>query len=421
MPDDNNILMNVSILVFLLAMSAYFSASETAFSSANKTRLRALAEKGNKTAALAFRLSENYDRLLSTILIGNNIVNIAMASIGTIFFVSLFQNDPELGATLSTIVITIVVLIFGEISPKSIAKDFPERFCIFSAPLLQLLIWVFHPFCYLFSQWKKLLSKMFHLQRDNKISQEELLMFVKEVQQDGSIDKEDGELLRNAIEFSDLEAKDILTPRVKLEALPSTCTKEELARKFQETKFSRLLIYDDNIDHIVGVIHQKMFYVGTGITDRPLRDIIKPVIFVFLNEKISDLMKKLQKKQVQVAVVLDEYAGTCGIVTMEDILEELVGDIWDEHDDVEEHFKKVSENVYHVNASIHLSDFCDFFDVKIDSKMVSLNGWILEYFRTIPEAGSSFDYENLQIKVLSSERRCISELEIVVKNEQPEE
>ena len=211
------------------------------------------------------------------------------------------------------------------------------------------------------------------------------------------------------------------TPRVKLEALPSTCTKEELARKFQETKFSRLLIYDDNIDHIVGVIHQKMFYVGTGITDRPLRDIIKPVIFVFLNEKISDLMKKLQKKQVQVAVVLDEYAGTCGIVTMEDILEELVGDIWDEHDDVEEHFKKVSENVYHVNASIHLSDFCDFFDVKIDSKMVSLNGWILEYFRTIPEAGSSFDYENLQIKVLSSERRCISELEIVVQNEQPEE
>ncbi len=416
MPDDSNIITNIGVLFLLLAMSAYFSASETAFSSANRTRLKALAEKGNRTAALALKLSENYDRLLSTILIGNNIVNIAMASIGTIFFVKLL-NDNELGTTVSTVVITIVVLIFGEISPKSIAKDFPERFAIFSAPFLQFLIWIFHPFCYLFTQWKKLLSKIFRLQRDNKISQEELLMFVKEVQQEGSIDQNDGELLQNAIEFSDLEAKDILTPRVKLEALPSTCTKEELAKKFQETKFSRLLIYDDNIDHIVGVIHQKMFYVGTGITDRPLRDIIKPVIFVFLNEKIDDLMRKLQKKQVQVAVVLDEYAGTCGIITMEDILEELVGDIWDEHDDVEEHFKKVSDNVFHVNASVHLSDFCDFFDVKIDSRMVSLNGWLLEYFRTIPEAGTSFDFENLNIKVLSSERRCISQIEITVQPE----
>ena len=407
---------NIGVLILLLAMSAYFSASETAFSSANRTRLKALAEKGNRAAALALKLSENYDRLLSTILIGNNIVNIAMASIGTIFFVKRLK-DNELGTTVSTVVITIVVLIFGEISPKSIAKDFPERFAIFSAPFLQFLIWIFHPFCYLFTQWKKLLSKIFRLQRDNKISQEELLMFVKEVQQEGSIDQNDGELLQNAIEFSDLEAKDILTPRVKLEALPSTCTKEELAKKFQETKFSRLLIYDDNIDHIVGVIHQKMFYVGTGITDRPLRDIIKPVIFVFLNEKIDDLMRKLQKKQVQVAVVLDEYAGTCGIVTMEDILEELVGDIWDEHDDVEEHFKKVSDNTYHVNASVHLSDFCDFFDVKIDSRMVSLNGWLLEYFRTIPEAGTSFDFENLNIKVLSSERRCISQIEITVQPE----
>ena len=409
-------LTSIGGMIFLLAMSAFFSASETAFSSANRTRLRAMMEKGSRGARLALKLADQYDRLISTILIGNNIVNIALASLGTMFFVKYFGD--ELGATLSTIIITLSVLVFGEISPKSIAKDCPEPIALFSAPLLQFLLWVFAPFCSFFSLWKKVLSKLLKLNSNTKISQEELLMFVEEVQQDGSINKSDGELLRNAIEFSDVEAKDILTPRVKLEALPSNCTKEELARRFQETKFSRLLIYDGTIDHIVGVIHQKMFYVGTGVTEKPLKDIIRPVIFVFQNEKISSLMKKLQQKQVQVAVVLDEYAGTCGIVTMEDILEELVGDIWDEHDDVEDFFKKTNENIYQVNAAVHLSDFCDFFGVKIDSDMVSLNGWVLEHFHSIPKPGDSFEYENLKIMVLVSEHRRITLLE--VKRKEPE-
>ena len=407
---ESGLLTNIVVLIFLLAMSAYFSASETAFSSANRTRLKTLIEKGSRRAKLALKLSDEYDRLLSTILIGNNIVNIAMASLGTMLFVKYYGD--ELGATLSTVVITVAVLIFGEISPKSIAKDCAESFAIFSAPFLQLLIWLLAPFCFLFSQWKKVLSRLLKLDNDSKISQAELLMFVEEVQQDGSINKNDGELLRNAIEFSEVEAKDILTPRVKLEALPSTCTKEEVARLFQETKFSRLLIYDGTIDHIVGVIHHKMFYVGCGITEKPLKDIIRPVLFVFQNEKISSLIKKLQQKQVQVAVVLDEYAGTCGIVTMEDILEELVGDIWDEHDDVEEFFRKTAENVYHVNASVHLSDFCDYFGIKIDSDMVSLNGWVLEHFHSIPNIGDSFEYEDLKIMVLASEHRRITLLEV---------
>ena len=407
---ESGLLPNIGILVFLLAMSAYFSASETAFSSVNRTRLKTLIEKGSRSAKLALKLSDEYDRLISTILIGNNIVNIAMASLGTMLFVKYYGD--ELGTTLSTVVITIAVLIFGEISPKSIAKDCAESFAIFSAPFLQFLIWILTPVCFLFSAWKKILSKLLKLDNDSRISQAELLMFVEEVQQDGSINKNDGELLRNAIEFSDVEVKDILTPRVKLEALPSNCSKEDVARLFQETKFSRLLIYDGTIDHIVGVIHHKMFYVGAGITEKPLKDIIRPVLFVFQNEKISSLIKKLQQKQVQVAVVLDEYAGTCGIVTMEDILEELVGDIWDEHDDVEEFFKKVSENLYHVNAAVHLSDFCDFFGVKIDSDMVSLNGWVLEHFHSIPKAGDSFEYEDLKITVLASEHRRIALLEV---------
>ena len=416
---SDSLVTNISILIFLLAMSAYFSASETAFSSMNRTRMKALAEKGNRRANLALRLSDEYDRLLSTILIGNNIVNIAMASIGTMLFVHYYGDD--LGTTLSTVTITIVVLIFGEISPKSIAKDCPEKFAILASPFLQLLVWILNPICIFFSSWKKYLAKFLRLQNDNKISQEELLMFVDEVQQEGTIDKNDGELLRNAIEVPDLEAKDILTPRVKLEALPSTATKEEIAERFSETKFSRLLIYDGTIDHIVGVVHQKMFYVGTGITDKPLKAILKPVIFVFQNEKIGNLMRKLQQKQIQIAVVLDEYAGTCGIVSMEDILEELVGEIWDEHDDVEEHFQKCSEHVYSVDASVHLSDFCDFFCVKIDSRMVSLNGWVLEQFSSIPKVGDFFEHENLLIKVTATEHRRITRLEITKKQQEEEQ
>ena len=318
------------IMAGCLILSAYFSATETAFSSANTTRLKTLAEKGNKRAALVCRLLERYDRLLSTILIGNNIVNIATASIGTVLFV---KHYGDAGATISTVVVTVVVLIFGEISPKSIAKDCAEQCAMLSAPMLQILIWVFTPLNAIFSLWKKLLAKVFHLKSDNKMSQEELLMLVDEVQQDGSIDKNEGELLKNAIDFSEQRAEDILIHRTDLAALPVTATKEEVAALFTETKYSRLLIYQDSIDNILGTIHQKDFYVGCGVTDKPLRDIILPPVYALEMESISLLLKKLQQAKTHVAVVVDEYGGTCGIVTMEDILEELVGEIWDEHDE----------------------------------------------------------------------------------------
>ena len=242
-----------------LLLSAYFSATETAFSSASTTRLKTLAEKGNANAALACELLEQYDRLLSTILIGNNIVNIATASIGTVLFV---RHYGDAGATISTVVVTVVVLIFGEISPKSIAKDCAERFAMFSAPILRVLIWVLLPLNLLFSLWKKLLAKVFRLNSESKMSQEELLMLVDEVQQGGSIDRSEGELLRNAIEFSEQQAKDILIHRVDLAALPVTASREETAALFTNTKYSRLLVYQDSIDHILGTIHRKDFYVG---------------------------------------------------------------------------------------------------------------------------------------------------------------
>ena len=401
----------IIIMAVCLLLSAYFSATETAFSSANVTRLKMLAEKGNSRAALACRLLERYDKLLSTILIGNNIVNIAMASLATALFVKSFGDA---GATLSTIVVTVVVLIFGEISPKSIAKDCAENWAMTAAPFLRCLIWLLMPLNALFSLWKKLLARMFHLDGDNKMSPEELLMLVNEVQQEGSIDKDEGDLLKNAIGFSEQEAQDILIHRVDLAALPVDATKEEVADLFTQTKYSRLLIYREDIDHIIGTIHQKDFYVGCGVTDKPLEEILSPVMFVLENEPISLLLKKLQLAKTQVAVVVDEYGGTCGIVTMEDILEELVGEIWDEHDEVIEEFRKQSDGSYLVACSADLDDLYDLFDMKpgqeYDASTVS--GWVMEEIGRVPDVGDRFQADGLDVCVTRVEHRRVMEIRV---------
>ena len=399
----------IIIMAVCLMLSAYFSATETAFSSANTTRLRTLAEKGSGNAALALKLLEQYDRLLSTILIGNNIVNIATASIGTVLFV---KHYGDAGATISTVVVTVVVLIFGEISPKSIAKDCAEKCAMLSAPILQVLIWVLMPLNLLFSLWKKLLAKVFRLNGDSKMSQEELLMLVNEVQQDGSIDRDEGELLKNAIGFSEQEAQDILIHRVDLAALPVTASKEEVAALFTQTKYSRLLIYQDSIDHILGTVHQKDFYVGCGVTEQPLSAIISPPVFALENEPIRLLLKKLQQAKTHVAVVVDEYGGTCGIVTMEDILEELVGEIWDEHDEEEVFLRKTAPDTYTVDAGMDFDDFAEFFRLKTDSEMVSVSGWVMEQFGRVPAAGDSFTFENLAVQVTKVENHRIEEIQV---------
>ena len=274
---DSTLIQQIIAMIFLVIMSAYFSATETAFSSLNKTRLKTLIEKGNKRAELTYNLSENYDKLISTILIGNNIVNIAVASIGTVLFVKYYG---DMGATISTIVITVAVLIFGEITPKSIAKNNPEGFAMFAAPLLRIFIWLFAILNVLFTGWTKLITTLFKLENDTKVSQEELLLFVEEVEQEGSLDEDEGELIRNAIEFNEREAEDILTHRTDLVALPLEADKSEFAKAFHETKFSRLLVYTDNIDNIVGVVHQKDFYTDEGITNATIESIMTPPIFV---------------------------------------------------------------------------------------------------------------------------------------------
>lgn len=407
----------IMIMAVCLIFSAYFSATETAFSSANTTKLKTLAEKGSSRAALVCKLLEHYDRLLSTILIGNNVVNIAMASIGTVLFV---RHLGDAGATVSTVVVTVVVLIFGEISPKSVAKDCAEQWAMLAAPLLQALIWIFMPLNILFSLWKKLLAKIFRLSSDSRMSQEELLMLVDEVQQDGSIDQNEGELLKNAIDFSEQQAQDILIHRTDLAALPITATKEEVAALFTETKYSRLLIYQDSIDNILGTIHQKDFYVGCGVTEKPLRDIILPPVYALEMESISLLLKKLQQAKTHVAVVVDEYGGTCGIVTMEDILEELVGEIWDEHDEEEMPICKASDDTYLVDAEMSYDDFADYFGLKSDSDMISVSGWVMEQFGRLPESGAAFDFENLHIQITRVANHHIEQIRVFRPDPDPE-
>ena len=406
---NDDAISSILIIAVLVVFSAYFSATETAFSSLNRTRLRAMAEKGNSRAALALKLAERYDQLLSSILVGNNVVNIAMSSISTLLFVRLM---PDIGATVSTIVITIVVLIFGEISPKSLAKENPEKFAMVSAPIIRVVIWVLTPINFLFTLWKKLLGKIFKSSDNHHMTQDELLMLVDEASQEGGIDQSEGELLRSAIEFTDQDAEDILTHRVDLEAVPLTATKEEVAAVFSETQYSRLPVYDGSIDNIVGILHQKDFYIGTGISPKPLAELMKEPIFVPPTVKIRDLLKVLQKHKSHIAVVSDEYGGTLGIVTMEDILEELVGEIWDEHDEIVEDFQPTGEHSCKVLGTADLDELAERFDVEIPSECTSVSGWVMEELGRIPDEGDSFDYENLHVTVTSTDGHRVVAVEI---------
>lgn len=402
-----------------LLMSAYFSATETAFSTLSKTKLKTMVEKGNKRAARTLAIAEKYDRLISTILIGNNLVNILLTSIATVFVIDLCTNlrdatfAQNYGTTIATAAATIVVLIFGEITPKSLANDYPEKFAIFSSPLIRVIIVILTPISALFSLWKKLLAKIFRMKPDNKISQEELLMLVEEVEEEGTIDTEEGDLLRNAITFTEQKVEDILTHRVDLEAVDKDTPMETIAQKFIDSGFSRLLVYDESIDNVIGILHQKDIFTVHGITSTPLQALLAPPLFIHKTERIDDLLRALQTNKSHMAVVLDEYGGTLGIVTMEDILEELVGDIWDEHDEVVEDYKEIATDTFRVDCSESLDDFRQFFDIEIESESITINGWIMEELDKIPACGDKFSYENLDITVTETDFQRVATIEVI--------
>ena len=407
----------IIMMAVCLALSAYFSATETAFSSANTTRLRAMAEKGSRNAALACRLLEKYDRLLSTILIGNNIVNIATASIGTVLFV---RHYGEAGATISTVVVTVVVLIFGEISPKSIAKESPERFAMWASPLLRVLLVILRPLNFLFSQWKRLLSHIIRPADGEGITEDELITMVSEAENEGGLDQHESQLIRSAIEFGDLEAGDILTPRVDIVAVEDSASMEEIAAVFAESGYSRLPVYHKDVDDIVGVIHEKDFNAARYRGQGNISGCITPVHYTTANADLGLLLRTLQKKKTHMAIVVDEYGGTEGLLTMEDILEELVGEIWDEHDEVVESFRKQSDGSFLVAAGADLSDLYDLFSIKGDCDASTVSGWVIDQLGRLPLVGDHFQAEGLDVTVTMVDHRRVLEVRVAVAAEAPE-
>ena len=414
---------NTTSIIFIAVMvvfSAYFSATETAFSSLNKTRLKVLAEKDNPKAILALELSDKYDKMITSILIGNNIVNIAMTSVCTLLFVHLMADA---GATVSTIVSTVVVLIFGEITPKSLAKEMPEKFAMFSAPFLKVLMAVLTPISFLFSALKNLMGKVIRNNEDRRMTQEELLMLVDEVQQEGGLDEDEHELLRSAIEFTDRDAEDILTHRVDLEAVSIHDNARDISKVFDESRFSRLLVYDEDIDDIVGVIHQSDFYNDCVMRGKDLSEIMSAPVFVPKSLKISDLLKLLQKKKSHIAIVNDGYGGTLGIVTMEDILEELVGEIWDEHDEVVEDIRNEGDNIWTVSGNADLYRLLDKMDIDEDAvESASITGWVMEQLEKVPDAGDTFEMCGWKVTITATDERRVSEIRVEkLENDQPDE
>ena len=396
-------------LVILVAFSAYFSATETAFTSLNRIRLKTKADNGNRAAARALAISEEYDKMLTTILIGNNIVNISATTVATVLCTKWFHGY---GPTVSTVALTIIILIFGEVSPKSLAKESPERWAMTAAPLLKVLMIVLTPLSIMFSGWKKLMSLVIKGGEDDGITEEELVGMVEQAENEGGLDEHESDLIRNAIEFNDLDVSDILTPRVDLVAADEESSMEEIAALFAESGYSRIPLFHDTVDNIVGVVHEKDFYAARYRGETMVSNLKSPVFYTTGNTKISDLLRILQKNKAHMAIVVDEYGGTEGIATLEDILEELVGEIWDEHDEVIENFQKQSDGSYIISCSAALDDMYDLFQMRGACDAATVSGWVLEQVGRVPEPGDHFQAEGLDVTVTKVEHRRVLEVQI---------
>ncbi len=412
--DDNGTL--ILALIALVALSAFFSASETAYTSLNKARLKSMANNGDRRAARALKLSEDYDRLLSGILVGNNIVNILSASLATVLFVRLLGGA---GVSVSTAVMTVFVLMFGEIAPKSIAKERPEKLALAFYPALSAILVVLAPIIFLTGCWQKLVYRVFKPGEDRGITEEELITIVEEAENEGEIDEHESELIRSAIEFNDLTAEDILTPRVDVTAVEVDDSADDVARAFERSGRSRVPVYEDDIDTIVGILHEKDFYRLRGKAS--IRKMMTAPLCVVPSTQLGVLLKLLQSTKNHMAVVVDEYGGVVGIVTMEDILEELVGEIWDEHDEVVQDVVQLSDTAWRVSGGASLEDLRELFPIGEEFDSVTVNGWVLEVLGHFPQPGDTFDYQGLHVTVERAARRKVEQIRIEKPQEKQDE
>ena len=411
-------------IIALILLSAFFSASETAYSSITRVRFKAMAESKNKRMLWAAALGDNFDKLITTILIGNNIVNIGAATLATLLCTRLL-NDATIGGTVSTVVTTIIVLFVGEVAPKTLAKRNPEAFALVAAPFILFLYYLFYPLNWILNMWQLLLTKIFKKKEDNSITDEVLLTYVDEAADSGEIDQDESELIKSAIEFDDLTVEDALTPRVDIEAIDVTTPVDKVLEKFRETGFSRLPVYKGSIDNIIGILNEKDFYKLYADGQKKVRNMMsRNVVLVPPSTKLPDLLKRLQKGKMHIAVVISEFGGTMGIITLEDILEELVGEIWDEHDEIEEPVKKISDNEYEILGQYSVDDFFDLFEIDKDPDdydAVTVSGFVAEILDRTPVINDKLNFENLFIKILEVEYNRIAKVYVRVNEKQEEE
>lgn len=411
-------------LIVLVILSGFFSSTETAYSCSSKIKLRAMANSGNKRAekVLVFT-EEKFDSLISSVLIGNNIVNLTAATISTIFFAAILKGKNVDPSIISTIAITVAVLIFGEITPKFLAKTRPEKMAMLYYPLVTFFYYLFFPLNKLFSGWRWLISKIFRAKDEEVVTEEEIMTVVEEAEEDGTLNKEETELIRQVIEFDDVEVGDILIPRVNMVAVEKNSSMEQILKVFAKEGYSRVPVYNESIDTIIGTIHQKDFYSYYFAKKSNIDGIIQPALFTTEHIKISKLLKQFQSRKVHMAVVLDEYGGTLGIVTLEDILEELVGEIWDEHDEEVEYLKQVEPNVFLSDGKAPVKEVFERFDKEFNEEKfdaLTLSGWVIEYLGEMPVSGKEFTYENLCFKILKSTVKRVIQLKITLLESQPQ-
>ena len=412
--------LDIVVVVVLISFSAYFSATETAFTSANRIRMKNMAGDGNKKAERVLRLLSDYDKLLTTILVGNNIVNIMVASIGTLLFVGLYG---DIGATISTVVVTIVVLIFGEITPKTLANDQAETFCMRAAPALRVCLVILTPLHLFFSLFQKAAIRLFRSSEDEGITEEELITMVEEAENEGGLEHHESELIRAAIEFNDMEVEDILTPRVDIVAAPDTITMEEFAVLFAENGYSRIPVYHGSIDNIIGVVHEKDFFSARYHNHTDVISLVSKVFYTTGSSKISDLLRLLQLRKTHMAVVVDEYGGTAGLITMEDLIESILGNIQDEYDNETEDIEQVSENLFTIDGTTDIEEVSELLDRELpEGEYDTLGGMIMSYLGRIPapEEHPTVEVSNILFTVLSLDERRIDKVR-AEKLPQPEQ
>ncbi len=408
--------MDVFIIVVLLLFSAIFSASETAYNSVNKARLRSIADDGNKRAIMAIKISDNFDKTLTTILIGNNIVNLTASALTTILVTQRFGIEY---VAAGTAIITVIVIIFGEIIPKNLANEFPEAFSLFIAYPLNALIVLFTPIVWVLL---KLKNFVVHLcggeDKQPTLTEEELMYIIDEIEDEGVLNEEESDLVKSALEFHDISISEILIPRVNVAAIDIEDSIEEIKDVFLSTHFSRLPVYEKTIDNIVGIIHQKNFFDMYLEGRRDINEILQKPLYIFGLTAISEIMREMQKTKNHMAIVVDQYGGTQGIVTMEDIIEELVGEIYDETDEEDTSFIKLEvENEYEVSADLSIRDFLENIeleDEEIETDCTSIGGLVMENLDHIPEIGETVDCGRFTFKVIDADEQKIERIHITV-------